>query len=380
MLLDERSREDGMSLVEMMIAVLVMSVALSALAATFFSSLRSIESQRVVSGATRVGSTELERARAIDYGALATGTTTTTDSELGRTYDVTRTITEVDVDPGNAIATDLVKEVALTVSWTLEGQTNSAQFATSIARPGDGTGGTTSGPAIGDVSVAPSSVTVNSTGNPSTSVAVTVPVSGLTFGDVVTLTWSDDAGPHTRTATWTSGESVTFTIPPGDIKRAIAVDTTALVTFSAEVSSLTKSATLTVQRPSGTLVTIGTVQITPDPITVGAAHKTQGCNGSRCENTGPVTFTVFVSGLNTSVDEDSVRVSIPLEGGGVHELALVRDTTDLTKWTAGLAAYQLKIDGPDSGIDFTTFTFTAIRVADDVQDSKSVEHRVARAT
>ncbi|HWB72917.1 MAG TPA: prepilin-type N-terminal cleavage/methylation domain-containing protein, partial [Egibacteraceae bacterium] len=114
------SGDDGLSLIEMLVAIFILSVALFALLGGLIASARSLADQRSRSAATRVASEHLEELRAQGFDALRTTASpfTVTRTLDGRTYTIVTTLQEEDADPATA-GGPTVMRITATVSWTV---------------------------------------------------------------------------------------------------------------------------------------------------------------------------------------------------------------------------------------------------------------------
>lgn len=375
--------QDGVSLVEMMVAVTVVSVALAALASALITAIQATHGQRLRNVATRVMSEQFENLRAQGFetlqASLTSGTLTTTDTltQDGDDYTVQTVLTETDVDGDTATPLDTVIDATVTVTWNEFATVRTTTSTTSIA-PSEtvsaSTGGTTA--AIGDVTFSPSIAMVDTTSWQTVQdVTVVVPLTGVPSNTDVTLSWTDDNGVHTRTRPYTNGPTAEFTLAAGVVEALIpAADASREVPFTVTVLTQSKGASLPLQRQPATALSLSGATISPGTIDLTDAHKTQGCSQNKaCVNRTAVTFTVTVDGFDNSQNSDSVKVRYILENGNQEELALVRDVTSLSPatgvgtsvWTATVPPETVKFAHPDSGVANETFTFMATRHTDD---------------
>ena len=113
--------EEGVSLIEMMVALMMLSVGFLALLSTFTASARSILEQRAKAGATRVSSQELEELRASVWSSGALGTSAPVEKTVdGRPYTVTNTVSWADPSLTGGVS-EALKEIETTVGWRVAG-------------------------------------------------------------------------------------------------------------------------------------------------------------------------------------------------------------------------------------------------------------------
>ncbi|QBI21504.1 hypothetical protein ER308_19300 [Egibacter rhizosphaerae] len=133
----ERLSDDtGVSLVEVLIGVFVLSVGLFALLSTFIASSRSLMDEEGRAGATRAATQEIERLRAageVDLLDQVGEDPSTLEVEVaGRTYEITRHLSWMDAtDPEEGDDEDLIY-VGLDIRWTAAGSDRSVTFETAI--------------------------------------------------------------------------------------------------------------------------------------------------------------------------------------------------------------------------------------------------------
>lgn len=284
------AREDGISLIEMMISMLILSVGLLALLGSFMVSARSILDQRAKATATRVASEELEVLR--DYVWRAgyvppSGTRPVTRD--GRTYDVTTTVTDSVSPPG-------LKNIATTVAWNIAGVARSATSSTAVS---SGTQAPATVPTDAHMTVAmtPNPVRVypiSSTSpywRPFTDIVVKVEVVGMTFDGQIRLTWPNaDGSTGTDTINKSNG-TWEKAIPGTSFILGLNSDLEGVLEFTVEAIGAPELTTLYVVTTLGyndvemQLNARNTTTGTNGQIRVYAAHTNGSCNGgSRCNN------------------------------------------------------------------------------------------------
>lgn len=374
----------GVSLVEMMVAITVVSVALAALASGLITAIHATHGQRLRNVATRVTSEQFENLRAQGYATLAASlvsgslTTTETVTQDDTDYTVQTVLQETDADGDTTTPLDTVIEATVTVTWDEFANVRTTTNSTAIAPPETrttGTGGGGSTASIGDITFSPSITMVDTTTWQTVQdVTVVVPVTGVPSSTQVKLSWTDDNGSHTETRSYTNGPTVEFLIPAGDIQALIpSTDPSKEVPFLVEVLTQSKGASLPVQRQPATSLSLSGATITPGTIDLTDEHSQGGCEKNNvCENRNAVTFTVTVNGFDNSQNSDSVKVRYILQNGNQEELALVRDVSSLSPadavgtsvWSATVPAQTVKFASPASGVADETFTFMATRHTD----------------
>lgn len=369
--------EDGISMVEMLVALVVISVALFGLLGTLVASARSITDQRLRSTATRVATEHLETMRAAGFDALATtsGTpTTTTATKDGRAFTLETTITEEAAAPTGVIVpagAPTVKTVRVVVRWQATGVARQAVFTTAVG-PDDPTQVSASAAkAITGASANPNQVNVDAAGHPDQPILLTAILEGFDATALVTVTWvNDGGGTGSKTlvsgdggVTWTgeiASSQITQPVPPGDSRS---------LEFTVTVEGLTRPVALTLNRASATAPVIESATIDRNPIVVRRNYGS--CRGNQYCNNTTVTFAAVVSGIDTA--NDSVRVTYVLASGQSVETALSYDGASGTwRWVMPAGSTQLKHGTAQP------FTFVALSAASGLSDSDVVTRTVSR--
>lgn len=119
---DRAHAEDGISLIELMVALFVMSLVVGGVAATMLSSLRVTQTARGTSIAANLGNAELELVRAVDPAELTLGRTERSTVVGNATYTIAREAEWVGIDATEsacrATGGDVdVLRVSVEVSW-----------------------------------------------------------------------------------------------------------------------------------------------------------------------------------------------------------------------------------------------------------------------
>jgi Tfp pilus assembly protein PilE len=116
-------REDGVMLIELMLAMTVLSVALMSMMATYSTGYLSVNRASVKGTASTLADTTMETYRGREYTAIAPGTTTTTYTKAStppspdaRTYVVTSVVTTAVATNTSGIAARTIKTVSITVN------------------------------------------------------------------------------------------------------------------------------------------------------------------------------------------------------------------------------------------------------------------------
>ena len=212
--------DDGVTVVETMFAILVLSVALFGLMGSLIASAESQLDQRRRTQGIRVANEYLENRRARGFDVLKAdklagcqpGSTCAPSTKTvgGVVYTITPVVTEVDpTDPalGPQPGKATLMQVSTTVSWPVRSQTKSVTF-TNVVSPTkpDLTKD------IKNITVFPDPTIVSKTtpsdanpwGQPTQDVQLTVELSGLGASTPVQVSWVDDQGakgPYSLTTT-----------------------------------------------------------------------------------------------------------------------------------------------------------------------------------
>src|SRR5256885_1461499 len=248
--------DDGVTLVEVIVAMGIVVTALLALLGEFTTYLHQQRTQRAHAYALRVATSTLEDARNTKYGSLQQGvwpdTQQTHDGITYTTATQVQTCNPADqtqcLSPGTGPS---VVRVGVTVNWTDSAgvhhvNLNTADANTHLSTVTGSTGGLTdnntgtNGTSVSLTSsaVSPTSVSVDSNGHPTNDVTLSLVLSGLASTTNLTSTWTDDNGTHHATLTNTSGNTWSVVIPKSQITRSVSGSSSATVTFAATVPGL----------------------------------------------------------------------------------------------------------------------------------------------
>jgi type IV pilus modification protein PilV len=111
----------GFTLIEMMVAILLIGVGLMGVAALSTTVTRANQQSAAITAASSLAQERIERFRTEDYAAIASGSDTRTLD--GITYSRSWTVTANDPAAG-------LKTIAVTVSWTTRGRTHQTTLST----------------------------------------------------------------------------------------------------------------------------------------------------------------------------------------------------------------------------------------------------------
>jgi Tfp pilus assembly protein PilV len=364
-----------MSLVEMVVAMAIVTVGLLGMLTEIVAYFHQQSSQRAHATALRLATTALEDARRLPHSALAAGSVVDPPVTKGsvsyqRTYSIqmcSPTTQTSCVTP--AAGAPSVARMLVTVSWTdSKGQhhvslsTADADTATSTL-PGsssgllsDTTGATGTSVTVSSFTVSPSSTSVDSSGHPSSNITITLTATGLSSSSTVPVTWTDDSGAHQVTLTNTSATTWAATVSKASITRAVSTGTQT-VTFAATVPGVHSfpTATLTL---SAQPAFVGSCTVTASPIVLTPLTRKTAL---------PETLSCQTSGL---VSTDSVR-AVYATGSSTATLTLT--TSNGSSWAATLPAGTTMVSsGSSEGI-----TFTMTRTSDSYTASQSASVTLA---
>jgi type II secretory pathway pseudopilin PulG len=367
-----------MTLVEILVAITLVTVAILGLLGELASYIKQQHLEKTQVTAIRLANGSLESAQQMSFSALKglAGTNTATQTVRGTAYTQT---TKVQVcsatDSPNTCTTPTgstpqVVHASVTVSWVANGSTHTIQLqrgyadkstatVSSATSPLGNCGGSGTTLVIGSLSLSPSSVTVDSSGHPTSDIKVTLTQTGLSNATCVPLTWSDDTGPHQVSMT-PSGSTFTVTIPKASITKTVSTSG-ATVPFTATVpgSQAVPSASLTIigQPAFGTcsvqVLGLATNTITLVPLTRKSLLAV------------PMSCTT----LNLS-KTDTVKATYA-SGTGTQTVSMT--STDGTNWSVTLPANTLMASSGAS----EAITFSLTRASDGATATKSLTATLA---
>lgn len=394
-----RSDDDGFTLIEMMVAILLLAIILSAMVSVIITSLTSMQREEQRVRATQLAQEELERLRAVEwdcaafdatdpaYTATYNGNTTVTldpaecsDPTIApqpgaqtRTVDGIDYNTELHVywidDPADGTAaagTDAgpqdYKEFAADVTWTLRGETytysnTSTRVPTVEEVPLDPLPPSTTFE-ITSLEVDP--VSVGTTAGATTS-TITVIVETSQAASSVNLTVPSSSYGSAALSDISSGAGVRWqkTIPAGSTAFSNG-DHEFVVSAVGSLGSDTETETVTfAEAPAVTPVTIKTPLLSPGaPLCVGGSSLHRN-----------VTVTVDIDGVTIT---DEVTVSWT-DKAGTAATSSATPTANGARFTATIPA------GTQFNRSTTTLTIDARRIADNTVAQATVSVQVVKA-
>ena len=357
--------DGGMTLIELMIAIVILTVGLMALLGSFIASAHSLQDQQARSAATRVATEALEGYRASGFDALAPGSYEEQVTVNGRTYGLETEIDWMDAQDGQAGGSEDVKSVVVTVTWQIRGAARSSTFETAVASLDydEAAQAEDPDPAITSVGAVPDPVLVDSEGHPVQDIELSADLVGFDDGAQITAEWEvGDSG---------ATDSALLEALLGDDKWRRTVSSSRFVmpedgqvriTFTTVPENLARTYDLTLVDDEDELPQITSAGVSPSPINVYSEHPQQGCRDKAqhledsCYNTQPVDFSATVANLDPD-EVDSVKVRYKLRDGSDGELALTQSGVS-GEWTGTLPADSVRFK-PGTG---QAFTFIATRV------------------
>lgn len=348
--------DEGMTLVELLVAMFIFGVVFAAVAAALISTTRAIGEQSLRAAATRVASDHLEMLRAVPFEELENhqGELPVT-TPAGREFVLTTEVVRVAAATGQPAADGEVKQMQTTVSWQTLGMARSVAHTTAIA-PEDMH--TQPGPSIGQIMMFPNPAAAAADGAVLDDVEIVVPLEGFSADQVVHVTWVNE-GIANGAKDLTSGDGVNWAgAIPAEQMRALLDGGVGEIEFTVTAGTLTARYALAIQEHVAAAPTITAATISAQPIIVSSPAVGRTCaDRNQCENTTDVVFEVAVDGLDPT--QDSVVLQFQLFDGSFQEepLAFVEAegvwrTTVTRKTTKFLTGTN------------RAFRFTAIRSAD----------------
>ena len=330
------SEEDGLSLVEMMVALVVVTVALLGLLGVLLSSARAVLQQDLRNRATRVMTTELEQVRARGYDALPVGTDERTH-EIGGVQFVARTLVEWADATDVADADRDLKQVTTTVRWSVGGRVHTTTATTALRRPA-GTSEDTTAYRV-EVLASRTTIEVDQLGVPTAGLAMRATPHGFAHVGPMAVTWengdgsegSATLGPETLHDQGAVGGAWVGTVLPTDVRMPLDPDTTVTVPFTVRASGHHETVDIVFVRgpappPEAPVLSEPSV-VSGDGVGVIGVRPPSAagdCLSPACHNDSAVTASVRTAGGDAEVtvaveydtrDADGV-VSTPLERVG----------------------------------------------------------------
>lgn len=350
--------EAGISLVEMMVALMIFTVAAFALLGGLIASAQSVLDQQLRADATRVATQQLESARTADFDTLAIGTdnqTVTTGN--GRQMTVERTVEWIDAFDPDAGTNQDVKQVTVTVGWSDRGEDREVVYTTALSPPDPAVVGSNTVVAT----VLPGAVPVGDDGVPLLPVTLEASPDGFSYVGNMSGRWTRQDGTLASvqlaqvpaTQTWSAvlpPEDLAYTMDPGDSVE---------LTLTVVAGAYQGTAVLTLHRPLETDPdpALSNADVSVDPIYLtNPAGGSTNCGVNRCKNVDPVTFTVMVTPFSPAQQIERVYVEYDLRDATSpteHDLTVGAD--GLT-WSATAAADTVQF-APGSA---QPFSFVAV--------------------
>jgi hypothetical protein len=368
--------EEGISLVEILVAVFLLTVGLFALLGSFIASAHSLQEQERRSLATRVGTETLESLRNTTFDEVPVGTTNTTVERSGVEFDV-----ETDIEWRDALdwddgSSEDLKYASVTVAWDLRGESRSVTFSTAITALTKKTeeDDDDDEPSIVTVSASPDPMTVDGDGIATEDVQLRATLDGFEVPPMVTATWTNHATGLTETVVLDTTDEVEWRADVSGASFSMPDDDDEVpITFEVVAEGLTRTYPLQLVEddPDGPEIT--SVQISQDPVQVNEPHENQGCAHptQNCRNSSAITFQATVTGLDED-NFDSVKVRYLRRDGSQGELALIQNEIDSSVWRRTLDANSERFK-PGTAMGFT---FIASSVTDGTSTSYTVERTV----
>jgi prepilin-type N-terminal cleavage/methylation domain-containing protein len=366
--------EDGFTLVEMLVALIMVGLASAGALTLFVASFGSQRSERSHSQGVRIATGALDNVRAQDMCGLTMGTPSAPDvSYNGVVFKTVTTLSAVSADnPDVAMAPCSsplsVVRARTSVSWSDQGKSASVTLATIVGRFTDEVvAGIPGGSAIpptnaGTLSISGFSVsplTINRTTTPvgraTQDDVLTVAGSGLAPTAVLTASYTDDDGAKSFTLVSSDGLIWRGNLIAGVLHRVIAASTTLPISVTAAAAAPAAGALPLV--PEASLVV--PLSITSASVNGGASitltHVQNANHGG--ENASAIVLTSETAGLTVGDPSDYVKVSYPLATGTAAEIVLAPQPNG--HWTGTIPAGSQKI-APGN----TAFSFTVYRASD----------------
>lgn len=366
--------DEGVTLVEVIVAMAIVVTALLALLGEFTTYLHQQRTQRAHAYALRVATSALEDARRLPISSLPAGSSTSPPQPHdGVAYTTTTHVSSCDPSvqascQAPAANGPSVARVGVTVTWsdatgahhidlgTADADTGGSTVSGSTGGLTNNTTGTTGTVALTSFTVTPSAVGTDGSGHPNNDVTLTLVVTGLAPSTNVSATWTDDTGNHHTTLTNTNANTWTVVIQKSQITRTASVSSST-VTFAATVPGLSTlpTTTLTVLPPA----TLTNCHVTPSPIVlVPLTRHTSLPEVLSCSATG-ISATDAVSATYASGSGTATKGMSSGDGGAT--------------WSTTLPAGTSVVNSGNS----ESITFTLTRASDGYTTSTSLSAALA---
>ena len=366
-----RKGEEGFTVVELLVAMSIFGIVLTAVTGAFISAAQSVGNQRLRTAATRLAVDRLETLRSLPFAELDGQAGEITEGAHGRTFPVRTEVTAIDAAtgaPAVPASPAAVKQITVTVSWTAKGTTRQVSYSTAIAP--EETGPAITAQAIGTVTMVPNPATVDDAGRLTENVDVTVPLVGFPTTTLAHLSWTNAGGTAgARTLTTVGGGNWRATVAPAEVIGVVRPDGRREMQFQVSAGGLAAVYTLALQVAVASPPVITGATIDRNPIRVAAAPTGNRTCADRiqCANTTSVTYTLTATGLDAT--QDSVILQYQLYDGSFEEVALAPVSG---QWRLTVDRNTTKfLVGPTR-----QFSFTAIRSADGATATTTVVRAV----
>lgn len=349
--------DEGMSLVEVVVAMAIVTVGLLGMLTEIVAYFHQQSNQRAHAVALRLATTTLEDARRLSPAALTTGTFTAPPVTKGNVAYTTTTTVQMCAPTDQTTCTTpssggpSVARVQVSVGWNDSHGSHHVALSTANADTATGTlAGSSSGllsnsgasgtsVTASALGLSPSSVGVDSTGNPVSNITASVTINGLSATVTVPLTWTDDNGAHQVSMSNVGGTTWSVTVSKSAITRPVSSGSGS-VAFAATVPGVQvfPTATLTVT-PQAAFV--GSCSVTASPIVLTPlTRKISLAELFSCSTTGLVAT-------------DSVQA---VYASGTGTATLTMSSANGSTWTATLPAGTSMVSS--GGTENITFRLT----------------------
>lgn len=362
----------GITLIEILVAITLVTIGVLGLLGELATNVKQQHLEKTQATAIHLASGSLESAQALPFSSLLglAGTSTSTTPINGVDYtEVTNVQVCSPTDSPNSCTTPsgtTAKTVHATVSvsWTANGNSHTVRMARSLndnssttvssaTSPLGSCGGSGTTLVLGHLSLSPSSVSVDSSGHPTSDVTVTLTQTGLSNASCVPLTYSDDTGSHQLSMTG-SGGTYSVTVPKASITRA-GLTAAGSVSFTATVPGSQAV-------PTATLTILGQPSISCSVQALGLGLNTITLVPLTRNSLLAATFACTTTNLSST---DSVTATYP-SGSGTKKLTLT--SSNGTSWSATLPS-----GSPLASSGLTeVVTFNGTRASDSATASQSV--------
>jgi Tfp pilus assembly protein PilV len=371
--------DGGMTLVEVLVAIGIVTVGVLALLGALATGIRQQGLEKSQATALHLADSAIESAKAMTYSSLVghAGTTTSAAPVNGVSYTETKTFQVCSptdspttcTTPGSGAVSTV--HASISVRWSYAGSAHAVHVAQSVSdnstltvssatSPLGSCGGAGTTLVLGHLALSPSSVMVNTTGTPSSSITATLTETGLSNATCVPLTWSDDNGSH-QVAMTGSGGTFTVAIPAASIKKATPTSGGSIV-FTATV-------------PGSQAVPTVSLTLIGAPAFSGSCSVSVVGLGLNVITLVPLTRnTLLPAGLTcTTVNLSKTDSVVAAYQSGTSTKNLTMTSTNGTTWTATLPAGSAMVKtGLSEG-----FTFTLTRAGDGSTASQNVTATLA---